>query len=912
MKNFVRWSSQSLPSGDRIKQLPVISLEEFVEVINNPTAHAPYREDVEGKRYNPGIFNTSDTLFLDIDHIDDYFDRIWNALDDIIVDCPFIAMVKQSRSKSLHFICIGHWNTVEEHVIRDMFYLACVAKSIMFRTGIDLREVEKALDVHTKSCNQRLFVYDPSKHPYIINPFPTRVSLDDVDRVFDEYPMLRPAQKQASKQSSKQASKQASKQSSVKKEAFKGTFDAAVRETSARITLDRNYEVCGYFGNDARWRVANAIAYLCHNDIEQAKHIIMNNFTNPNDFSFASVSKGVNRNVLNWVITNLQAQFGGECTFLTEKADEILRFIESHPRTLLVAPTGTGKTTLVNGMPGFIGLAKRLNAVVITPFNSMLHLYNNMNSIRTGGCGGANLDDYRSDEPVVIIWDQVNKLLGNIIADHRPVIIDESHTLFLDRNYRDAAVRLMEKLKGVSSVIAVTATPTGEEEELGLERLEYLSHKGLVNATCRYTKSNVGASLLGDIIYNNEYSDYDRIVIFSDLYARRLHENLDSRLIPHAFIHSKNRTGKDFITLQETEMLTEKITICTSLAYNGLNFKNENENVLVLMDVHEGHTLAAHIIQCVGRLRRSAVSLKVYMVAAGDSSTVEQRKLKADLVINSNVDTEIVSFDERLNEQDTYEALQIIEKYISEHSTFEMIKSELQETGYFIISDQFDPEASTPIHAQLQLKEKRKMEELWLEGFMKGSHPMNEEVTTNEYYLAVDRMWRDLVWKYAINDDFVKKLLINKRGNKLVSSLFEELRKKCHLNTYPDEEYNEKLSSIERWIKDHGPSLGPRIVKQFKQNIKDMKKWREKYTPLDNTITVSGDIFQLIEAEEEDLLLTLQRRKKTASNTHSAPRKKMTYLYKGFTGTAEEIAKNFFKSVKTIRRWIKEGKVVKC
>lgn len=898
MENFVRWSSQALPSGDRINHLPVLSLEEFVEVINNPSAHAPYREDVEGKRYNPGIFNTHDTLFLDIDHIDDYFDRIWGALEDIIVDCPFIAMVKQSRSKSLHFICIGHWNTVEEHVVRDMCYLAMVAKSIMIRTGIDLREVEKALDVHTKSCSQRLFVYDPSKHPYIINPYPTRVSLDCEEKLFDEYPMLRPAKTRASKQASKQAS--------VKKEAFTGTFDASVRETTDRITLDRNYEVCGYYGNDARWRVANAIAYLCHDNLEQAAQVIKNNFTNYNDFSFASVSKGVNRNVLNWVLTNLQAQFDGECTFLTEKIDEILRFIESHPRTLLVAPTGTGKTTLVNGMPGVIGLAKRLNAVVITPFNSMLHLYNNMISIRTDGLYCANIDDYRSDEPVVIIWDQVNKLLGRIIEDHRPVIIDESHTLFLDRNYRDAAVSLMKKLKGVSTVIAVTATPTGEEEELGLERLEYRSRKGFVNATCRYTKSNVGLSLLGDIIYNNEHSNYDRIVVFSDRYARRLHENLDARLIPHAFIHSKNRTGKDFIALQENEMLTEKITICTALAYNGLNFKNENETVLVLMDVYEGQTLSAHIIQCVGRLRRSAVSLKMYMVAAGDRSTVEQQKMKTDLVVNSGVSSALVPFDDRLIEQDTYEALQNIEKYLSEHSTFERIKSELQSAGYFHISDQFDSESSDPIHSQLQLKEKRKMEELWLEGFMKGSHPLNEEVTTNEYYRAVDRMWRDLVWKYAIKAEAVMELLVNKKSSKHVSTVLEDLSKKFYVNTYPDEEYNEMVSSIERWIKDLGPTLGALIVKQFKKNLKDMKKWREKYTPC------MGDMYRILELDVEDLWFTLQQHQETASKAHSGSHKKMTYRYEDFTGTVEEIAERFDKASKTIRRWIKEGKVVKC
>lgn len=893
MKNFVRWSKDALPGGDKISTLPVLSLDEFIEAINGSN-HTPYREDVAGKRYNPGIFNTNDTLFLDIDHIDDYFDTIWNNLDNIIIDCPFIAMVKQSRSKSLHFICVGHWNTIEEHVTRDMFYLACVAKSILKNTGIDLRQEEKTLDIHTKSCDQRLFVYDPKLHPYIINPYPIPVSMEKADEAFKEYPMLRPAKEV----------------STVVVETFDGEFEATKRDD--KILLDRNYSICGYTGNDARWRVANAIAYLCKGNIETAKVVIRDNFANPGDFSFASVSKGINHNVMNWVISNLQVQYGGDCGgYLTDKMDEILRFVEKHPRTLLVAPTGTGKTTLVNGMDGVEGLAKRLNAVVVTPFNSMLHLYDRMIAIHSDPANGANLDDYRSDEPCVIIWDQVTKLINKIIEDSRPVIIDESHTLFLDRNYRDSAVRLMNELSGVQRVIAITATPTGEEEELNLDRLEYKSHKGIINTTMRFTESNVGISMLGDIIYNIEHSNYDRIVVFSDLYARRLHENLDARLISHAFIHSKNREGKDFKQLQTTEMLSERVTLCTSLAYNGLNFKNENENVLVLMDVREGQTLAAHIIQCVGRLRKSAVTLKLYMVAKGDRSTVEQRKLKAELVTSAQMDMTIIQADSRLIEEKNVIALRTIENYINKHSDFASITNELKGTGYFVVREVYDND-DKPIKAQLVLKEKREMEEIWLDGFLKGSHTEDDRIRNNEYYLAVDRMWRNLVWKYAMRYDVVKDILSNKKGDKLVSTVFEELRKKCQLNTYTDEEYNTMISSIERWIKDYGTELGGAIVKQFKTNLTQMKNWRERYIGKDG-VTVVGDMVRMIEVSEEDLLISLSQRKENASKAHSVKHQKRC-IYRcedGFEGTTEEIAEHFGKGLSTIKRWISEEKIIK-
>ena len=891
---FVRWSAGALPGGDKIATLPVITIDEFIEAITG-NDHTPYREDVAGKKYNPGIFNTNETVFLDIDHIDDYFEEIWNALDDIMADCPFIAMVKQSRSKSLHFICVGHWNNIDEHAERDMFYLACVAKSILIRTGIDLRDEEKALDIHTKSSDQRLFVYNPSLHPYKVNKYIMEVSIND--KAFAEYPMLRPAKSTPM----------------VSVEEYDGVFDAVVREDKDKITLDRTFCVCGYYGNDARWRVANAVAYLCHGNIEAAKSVIYNNFSNYSDFSFASIGKGTNHNVLNWVINNLQVKYGGDCGgYLTDKIDEIMHFVKLHPRTLLVAPTGTGKTTLVNGMEGFEGLAKRLNAVVVTPFNSMVHLYSNITIIKSNGTTGANLEDYRSDEPCVIIWDQVNKLIKRIKEDNRTVIVDESHTLFIDRNYRDSAVILMNHLKEVKNVICITATPTGEEQELNLDKLEYRSHKGIVSTTIRVTESNAGICMLGDVIYHHNRNDYDRIVVFSDLYTRRLHENLDVRIIPHAFIHSKNMNGEDFKALRESEMLTEKITLCTSLAYNGLNFRNENERVLVIMDVHEGDTLASNIIQCVGRLRRSAVVLKMYYVPMGERSTIDQRKLKVDLVTDNRIDDMLVSIDKRLIHEENVAAYKSIERYTLEHSTMECIKKELKDTGYFTIREVYDEEGKEPINAQLLLQEKRKMEAIWMEGFLNGTQTEDEDVRGNEYFLAVDRLWHSLVWKYAMRADMVRDMLRNQQGNKLVSTLFEELRKKCQLNTYTDEEFNRMYHTLETWIKDYKDELGSVVVKQFKSNLRDMKKWRDHYVGDGKDIAV-GDMVRMISVTDGDLCEAIANKHEIRSKAGrmSGHKKSVYRCQDGFEGTKQEIAEHLGISIDGVKKQIQRGLTVK-
>ena len=107
IKNFVRWSKGVLPNGAVIDQLPTVSLCEFLEAINGGD-RVRFYEDEAHKRFNPAIFNTNDTLFVDVDHIEEHFDVIWANLELIMQDWPFIAMIKQSRTKSLHCICVGH------------------------------------------------------------------------------------------------------------------------------------------------------------------------------------------------------------------------------------------------------------------------------------------------------------------------------------------------------------------------------------------------------------------------------------------------------------------------------------------------------------------------------------------------------------------------------------------------------------------------------------------------------------------------------------------------------------------------------------------------------------------------------------------------------------------------------------
>lgn len=906
---FIYWSPKSLPNGpvsEWRNSMACLTLAEFEATIFDRDVY--YYEDSNDKIYNPGIIPTNETMFIDLDHIDEHYDKIIKKMDELMLACPFIIMAKQSRSRSLHFICYGPWVTEENFVERDMFYLACIAKAILDITGIDLRNVPGALDKHTKSSNQRLFVYDPRKHPYWINPYPTMVEIDD--KAWELYPSLRPIPEIHAE---------------VEEAEFQGVFIPKVRKPGEKITLDRNFNIAGYTGNDARWRVANAILYLCKGDKKQAKQVIKDNFNNPSDFAFTTASIKTNHLVMNWVLMNLENKSQTLEKYLLDEIENVISFFQSHQRMLLVAPTGTGKTTLVNGKVDTLGLAKRLNAVVITPFNSMLGLYPDMTCIGSGlGEGGkANINDYKDDEPCVIIWDQAIKLKDKL--KERVIIFDESHTLFLDRSYRDSAVQLMKILKdNKKGVIAITATPTGEVEELGLEKLEYKTKKGLVNTQLIQSDSNAGVMMLGNIMYNLTNDRYSRIVVFSDTYTRTLHENLQVKMIDHSFIHSKNRKGVDFKELQDTERLTKKVTLCTSLAFNGLNFKNEDENILVLMDVKEGETLAANIIQCVGRIRNSSVDLIAYMIPEGEKSSVDDRALKANLLSNK-VDSTLATFDIRLINPDVVSALKGIESYRMAHATKPVIIDELGKTGYFVVKEVVDKKQ---ISGRLRLKEKLDIEKIWREGFVNPDVIIPDTVKENDYYRSCESQWRNLAWNYSMPIEIARKILAEDKPDKLASTTLETMRKKCIVNNLSDEAFKKmlvELESVKRRFSEDNPNY-----KQLASNIKDMKKWRKEqdtYNTLHGgvecgeQITVDGDMIRFTRINEADLCVAVEETARKRSEGHSIKhkqhkqhkqyKKKLYRCEDGFEGTVEEIAEHTGKGVSTIKRYISNGSVVK-
>lgn len=890
IKNFVRWSKGTLPNGAVINQLPTVSLCEFLEAINGGD-RVRFYEDEEHKRFNPAIFNTNDTLFVDVDHIEEHFDVIWANLELIMQDCPFIAMIKQSRTKSLHCICVGHWDTPEEHAFRDMYYLGYIARSILKRTGVDLRNIRKALDKHTKSEAQRLFVYNPKYHPYVLNPFPTTVTLDDADKVFEAYPMLRPDEGSSDK--------------TYDGTLYTGGFNARTRAGGERITLNRDYNICGFTGNDARWRVANAVYYLVGGDKDAAKAIIRNNFKNYNDFSFSSVAKGPHAGVLEWVKANLMATYEiPENEYLSYYTDLIVKEFEAHKRILVQAPTGAGKTTLM------ISLAKKYNAVILVPFNSMLKLYEQESHGDIVIVGSGYTTEYTKDKPVCMIWDRA---IGFDLTD-RVVISDETHQWFFDRDYRDSAVKTIKKAKEWKNLICISATPAGEAEELGLYVMKFTKKRNTIPTRI----INVGNSggYIRDLIENREFGI--NYVVFSDRNAMRLYQNFPEGCL----LHSQKKYTKEFVDVLDNQRLNNRLTFCTAIAYNGLNFRNTGD-YKVIVDIEVGSDTANKIIQAVGRLR-SANILEVIVVLSGggEKQSVAEKVIDNKIFKNineKNSGVSIVDYDSRYTEDDSIEAMTVIERYLLSHNSKPSIIRDLSGEGYFTIQEERDGEKHSKLRAKQKEASNIKFKEMLRDH--KGHIREIRYDDLDEYA----KEWKRVMMKLEseVDIDWIK-MLDGKNDTCLMDTILKDIWRIYEVCRLPEELFNEcysdaRLNEALNWKDEEGNTLSKPAKKKILKRFGEAKKNRSKYEVIRNEYEATSNTEDPLETVIDDLLdLNIagrrnlkQLRKKNGKDGGRKGKEIVVQDAGGKVlkfGTIKEAAEKFGVSNNTMRTYIKKGK----
>lgn len=223
---------------------------------------------------NPSYFEFDGVVFVDIDNCKNVSDKIFESFDKLCEVMPNLLAMNFSYSRNLH--CYFYDKEIKENPSKygekAMLYLCAFAAAVRKITDIDLRKFEGALDTHSKSPNQRLFL-NHSEFKWNVYCCSATIGNEDVKRLKSEYFALYRISE--------------NKRTIVETQSVKG---------DGKILVDQNYNLLGYgTGYEARTLIASAVYHHFECDIDKSREYLSETFENANEINIQMTSM-VNNN----------------------------------------------------------------------------------------------------------------------------------------------------------------------------------------------------------------------------------------------------------------------------------------------------------------------------------------------------------------------------------------------------------------------------------------------------------------------------------------------------------------------------------------------------------------------------------------------------------------------------------------
>lgn len=355
---------------------------------------------------------------------------------------------------------------------------------------------------------------------------------------------------------------------------------------------------------------------------------------------------------------------------------------------ILKSGTDTGKTTRITE------IANKYNGIVGSPFKVLNFQYGRKLHLVSSN------NEYEPSLGCCMTYDRLASIDYRKIHN-KLIFIDEEHVLFRDRTYRKALRKLMKTLPLLvqqgCKIIFVSATPINI---FNAETLEFYQDRPYVRvipvkvvSTAKNKTESAERFIRKRLLETDGFNGlYDRKVLFSNTSTRRLYDSLC--IAYNDIVDIMHRQyEKETACIMTDNMLKKKNTLCTSIAYNGVNFLNKDEFISVLSVVEE-ETTAIDIIQQCGRCRQSIVDVyliyneyneeeQLYEDKNGNflKENVKQKKLRHKIRVDVGI-TEKDNIGE-----DKYEALQELEDYLKNRTGVKNIIEDLNKEEYFYIAD---------------------------------------------------------------------------------------------------------------------------------------------------------------------------------------------------------------------------------
>ena len=725
-----------------------------------------------------GTYKSTNIFFIDIDK---EIEEVFNDPSKLFNRVPCIKAIQKSFSGKLHiFIEYGDKIDDEDSYNETSLILhAFVNEAINLCYGIDLYKLgiednKEYLDTHNAKWSQGLFIssYEPV---YNLNWYLTKIDEQTIKFLKEKYDFL------SSKTSSKTLPKHSNETSIAE---YKGE----------RVKVDRGFTIAGYKGNDARWRISNVFLFV-FGDVQIAKKECDKRFYYEDGKSIFSVPRSnrtPNKKVMGDLIKlgyiDLTVIESSKCDlflkqgeYLSDKKDILLNMIRDLKRVSIQSPVGTGKTTFVKN-----DLVNELNnPIIVVPYNATNSLYDGICLVSSSNNNKVpkNAPARMVIDQAVINWDEVK---------NHDLIIDEGHIIFEDRTYRKSVVEFFNKLKDFNNkIVSISATPSGEVESLGLKVITV--GKEMKKVPTKMVVTNNTTKYINKLINSEKILNYDHVVFCADICHNFIRDNLVTKFGEEnvADIRRSKENTEDYKNLIETETLTKRFYVNTKVAYQGLNFKNEGEKILIVTIADVNNTTYRTIEQQVGRVRKSDVCMEIIfdenqktITKETMESSIRKAKKTEDYASREEIDTRMIPYNEDLLEDDTNNAkCEIIEFNENQVGYANVYRDLLANPRYelYEVTENFDK-------GREENSFKRNASNKFREEFIKDSSIAFKVYEQGSYEEDWSSAIRKILRNYEISEELLQNLVNEYSKSAMMNAILSSLEWDFYVCT-KDEEY---------------------------------------------------------------------------------------------------------------------------
>lgn len=537
-------------------------------------------------------YNSDGVIFIDIDY-NKRSKEIYEGFDQMCDRIPTLLAMNYSHSRKLHLYLYDPVvkEGPDKYRERYLLWMAVCAKVIREMFDIDLRDEEGAMDSHNAVWTQKLFAA-PSTFQWrvmekIYADQPFKFTSKDKKTLMSEYSIL----------FAKEESKRSLLPSTV------------VVEGNGDIVVDRDFNILGWSGWDARTRIASTAYFHFNRDIDETKRYIFSTYKNSNEIwnQFESMFRNdrlerfYSRDVERYLFKKEDDVYELNNDEYISQVIDIDKLLENDRYIYIQSNTGTGKTEFVKE------LLKR--------YDDKLVLIQQTIALREGKKEGieeytfGNWDKLLSKEKVHITIDKAVREMLTWNMDEYVVVVDESHLLEEYVDIRSTPLlKFMELLGDAKKVIFMSATPTSDLKLFPFRKLEFrkkqnqevrifqqpymITGKGSEEATKFEYLIRKVKELNGDgygIVFSNRYQkEWKTYGLGGDDVTKFNSYNVEDEHVKSILLHNR---------------LDNHLTLATKYLGCGVEIKGYEE-VNIFFDLNEGWNIN-FIEQSIGRPRAS-------------------------------------------------------------------------------------------------------------------------------------------------------------------------------------------------------------------------------------------------------------------------------------------------------------------